>query len=223
MRKDPLVSGEVYHLMNKSIAGYRIFNTPAEFDYMLKALRYFSLLDPPNKMSLFMKKDERVLADGFEQVVGDLARIEGRGVQIISYSIMPTHFHILAKQLDNGNISSFMNKILITYTRYFNIKHERKGPLWVGRFNNVLVKTDEQLLHVTRYIHLNSVTAGLCEKAEQWPYSSYSEYVGREKVKYPMTNYDGLVDMTGEEYRQFCEDRAGYQRELAIIKRQAIE
>ena len=70
-----------------------------------------------------------------------------------------------------------MGDILNSYSRYFNTKQKRKGPLWEGRFENVLIKTDEQLLHLTRYIHLNPVTAYLVDQAKDWQASSYNEYL----------------------------------------------
>jgi putative transposase len=77
---------------------------------------------------------------------------------------MPTHIHLVLRQLKDGGISKFMSNILNSYSRYFNIKHNRKGPLWEGRFRKVLVGSDEQLLHLTRYVHLNPVTACLVDK-----------------------------------------------------------
>ena len=70
-----------------------------------------------------------------------------------------------------------MRRLLNSYTRYFNEKIKRKGPLWEGRFKKVLVNSDEQLLHLTRYVHLNPVSAGIVEKPEDWPCSSYREYI----------------------------------------------
>ena len=61
-------------------------------------------------------------------------------VEIIAYCIMPTHFHLVVKQLKEDGISFFIQQILNSYSRYFNIKTKRKGPLWEGRFQNVIIE-----------------------------------------------------------------------------------
>jgi putative transposase len=116
-----------------------------------------------------------------------------------------------------------MSTILNSYTRYFNTKHKRKGPLWESRFKSVLVETDEQLLHLTRYIHLNPVTAFLVDKPEEWKASSYNEYLLKVSGSDRTCNYDGILDIEPSSYRKFVEDRISYQRELAKIKELLIE
>lgn len=218
-----MVTGEIYHVMSKSIAGYQIFNTAADYTYLLNALYYFTLQTPPNKFSYFLRKDVVVQQRGFAASVQELAEQEGRSMQIIAYCLMPTHFHILVRQLSDQGISHALRRALNAYTRYFNIKHKRKGPLWMGRFKNVRIENDEQLLHVTRYLHINPVTAGLVAKPEEWPYSSYHEYLNPQSTAHLLTNHEGLLSISPQEYRLFCEDQISYQRELAIIKHQALE
>jgi putative transposase len=104
---------------------------------------------------------------------------------------MPTHFHAILKQLSSDGISIMMRKILDSYSRYFNIKNKRKGPLWESRFNRIVLKSDDELLHLTRYIHLNPVTAYLVEKPEDWPFSSYNEYIGNIKKEEGICNFSG--------------------------------
>jgi putative transposase len=94
-------------------------------------------------------------------------------VEVVAYCIMQTHFHLILKQVTEDGIAKFMGRILNGYSRYFNSLHSRVGPLWTGRFKNVLIRNDEHLLHLTRYIHLNPVSAGLVTKPEDWDYSSY--------------------------------------------------
>ncbi len=225
VRKGPLVTNQIYHVMSKSIAGYQIFNSKYDYDYFLKALRYFTLRIPPNKFSYFMKRSGAVQENGFESAVESLAKEQGTLVSVISFCIMPTHFHIVIKQDVDGGISDMMRRALNAYTRYFNIKHNRYGPLWTGRFKSVRIENDEQLLHITRYVFLNPVTANLVKKAEDWHYSSYKEVVDNNSVDCPWTrsSFNKLIRMSPSEYRSFCEDQADLQRELAIIKKQIIE
>jgi len=219
-RKDLLVVGEVYHIFNKSIAGFRIFNNDSEFSRMTVAIRYYQIGKPDFKFSQFIKptkaKDRHpaktISLSGKEKIV-----------QVIAYCFMPTHLHLILKQLKENGISTFMSNLLNSYARYFNIKHNRKGPLWEGRFKNVLVETDEQLLHLTRYIHLNPVTASLVNKPEKWPASSYREYISETSASGRICQYDDILDIKPADYKGFVEDRASYQRELALIKKLLFE
>jgi hypothetical protein len=63
---------------------------------------------------------------------------------------MPTPFHLVLGQAADQGIFRFISNTQNSYTRYFNTKPGRKGPLWEGRSKSVLVKADEQLPHLTR-------------------------------------------------------------------------
>jgi len=209
MRKDPLISGEIYHLFTKSIAEYKIFNNNDEFSRMVEAIDYYKTEKPNIKLSKFIKRHTNLK----NNIISDKKDL----IEIIAYCIMPTHIHLVLKQIKENGISVYMSNILNSYTRYFNTKHNRKGPLWEGRFKNVLVETDEQLLHLTRYIHLNPVTACLIDNPEQWTASSYEEYLSIEEND-KICNYEGILDIKPNTYKNFVHDRISYQRELAKIK-----
>ncbi len=214
IRKDPLVEGEVYHIFNKSIAGFKIFNNDSEFSRMLETIRYYQREKPALKFSKFLKLDS-IRKD----LHNETAHSDGEKlVEIVAFCLMPTHLHLLLKQLKENGISIFMSNILNSYARYFNTKHDRKGPLWEGKFKNVLVKTDEQLLHLTRYIHLNPVTAYLVDKPEEWSASSYGEYLLKVNENEKICKYDVLLQIEPTAYRKFVLDRGFYQRDLAKIK-----
>lgn len=218
IRKDLLVVGEIYHVFNKSIAGFKIFNNDSEFSRMTGTIRHYQREKPPVKFSQFIK-----LSRVKENQLGETIPLSEKEklVEIIAYCLMPTHLHLILKQLKENGVSIFMSNILNSYTRYFNTKINRKGPLWEGRFKNVLVETDEQLLHLTRYIHLNPVTAYLVNKPEEWPASSYQEYLF--KVNNKICKYNNILDIEPTSYRKFVQDLASYQRELATIKELLLE
>ena len=217
MRKNPLVNNEVYHIYNSSIAKFKIFNDTSEFSRIIDVVLYYQRKKPETKFCKFIRSSKN-REDG-DTSFSDKEKL----VEIIAYCFMPTHVHFILKQLRENGISIFMSNVCNSYARYFNTKHKRKGPLWEGRFKNVLVETDEQLLHLTRYIHLNPVTAGLCRKPEEWATSSYREYVSKVSDSDRICRYDGLLDIDSSSYRKFVEDRISYQKELAKIKSTIIE
>jgi len=221
VRKSPLITGSVYHIFNRSIADFIIFNDRRDYQRMLMLFFYFQIENPPSKFSYFIR--HKATADlGFFQVFDEIANDQDKNVQIIAYCLMPTHIHMILKQLKDKGISTYLSNISNAYARYFNICHRRKGPLWEGEFKNVLVENNDQLLHLTRYIHLNPVTASLVEKPEDWSYSSYLEYLGRDNI-HQFCNYENILEIDPKKYQAFVEDRIDYQKELAKIKKLSID
>jgi len=211
-RKIPLVKGEIYHIFTKSIAGFKIFNNNSEFERVLDVIRYYQKDSPSVKFSQITrpkKTKDRLNSFFFSK--------EENIIEIIAYCIMPTHIHLILKQLKENGISRFMSNILNSYTRYFNLRHERKGPLWEGRFKNVLVETDAQLLHLSRYIHLNPVTAYLVDDPADWNMSSYKEYLSEADSCRKVCKYDDILDIEPLTYKKFVKSRISDQRLLAEI------
>lgn len=221
VRKSPLVTGSVYHIFNRSIADFKIFNDERDYQRMLMLFSYFQIENPPSKFSYFIR--HRATADlGFFQMFDPIAKDEENIVQIIAYCLMPTHIHLILKQLKDKGISTYLSNASNAYARYFNTCHKRKGPLWEGEFKNVLAENNDQLLHLTRYIHLNPVTALLVEKPEDWSHSSYLEYLGSDNVR-QFCNHENILEIDPKNYQAFVEDRIDYQKELAKIKKLSID
>ena len=222
IRKKKLVTGEVYHIYSKSIAGFKIFNNCSDFARAIKMLRYYQIENMPLSFSRFIALGQ-IREEGFNRYFNFVSQGKDKNIQIIAYCFMPTHLHLVLKQLKNKGISIFMGNFLNSYSRYFNTTHKRKGPLWQGRFENVLVSKDEQLFHLTRYIHLNPVTAYLVDKPQQWLGSSYCEYLLKVKGNDRICEYDDILEVEPTAYKSFVEDRISYQRELAAIKDLLLE
>jgi putative transposase len=217
IRKQEIVTNNVYHILNKSIEKFIIFNTDYDYARMIELIKYYQFANVPVKYSYLMSRS-------IEEQINIKSYIKDKNeklVNIISYCLMPTHFHMTLQQFVDGGISKFVNLIQSSYSKYFNIKHDRKGPLWQGYYKNVLVSSDKQLLHLTRYHHLNPVSAGLIDKPEDWEYSSYNEYLGN--IKTPICNYNELLKFKPNVYKRFMENRINYQRELTRIKKIILE
>ncbi|RMG00715.1 MAG: hypothetical protein D6726_10860 [Nitrospirae bacterium] len=210
MRKQPLVTGSIYHVFNKSISGYRIFRTKKDYNRMLEMIKFYKYESPPVRFSAYINRKNK--DSFFERYFTDREHL----IEVIAYCLMPTHLHLVLKQLSDKGISVFMKNLLDSYTRYFNTKNNRKGPLWQGRFKSVLIEDDEQLLHLTRYIHLNPTSDDLVEKPEDWKYSSYNKYLCKSEEG--ICNYSEYIEMEAGEYKRFVESRQDYQKSLNILK-----
>ncbi|MCX5781544.1 MAG: transposase [Elusimicrobia bacterium] len=216
-RKIPLVEECIYHICTKTIADYVIFKAKKDYNRILGTLFYYMHENIPCKFSAFLELFENTKEEKLAEI-SDSNKL----VEIIAYCIMPTHLHLLLKQVKKGGISRYMEFVLKSYSKYFNAKLKRTGPLFQGRFKNILIETNEQLLHVTRYIHLNPVSAYLVNKPEEWKFSSFNEYLDFDNKK-QICNFTELIDLSPKNYREFVYDNIGYQRELQKIKHLTME
>ena len=137
---------------------------------------------------------------------------------------MPNHVHFLLKQLLDNGISKFMAKITNAFSHYFNVRHERVGHLFQGNFGAVRIEDDNQLIHVSRYIHLNPVTSYLIEigDIDNYEYSSYPEFIGK-RSGFSNTNDVLSYFKNIEDYKKFIKDQADYARQLENIKHLTLE
>jgi len=97
-------------------------------------------------------------------------------VEIHAYCLMPNHYHLLIRT-PLPNLSNALRHINSLYTRRFNVLSKRDGPLFRGRFKSIIVDSENYLLQLSRYIHLNPVKAGLVTKPNQFQWSSYPFYI----------------------------------------------
>lgn len=99
---------------------------------------------------------------------------------IHAYCMMDNHYHLLL-ETPSGNLPQIMRHINGAYTTYFNVKRDRAGHLFQGRYKAILVDMDEYAKELSRYIHLNPVRAKIVETPEQYDWSSYKYYIGKQK------------------------------------------
>lgn len=221
-RKIPLVTDQVYHVLNRGIASQPVFLGKKDYQRMLETILYYQNQNFPLSYSHLLRLPvERRIA-----VLERLKNEEKFLVEIIALCLMPNHFHLLLKQAQENGISTFMGNLTNSYTRYFNTKNERIGPLFQGKFKAVIMETDEQLIHVSRYIHLNpysSAVVKIPKDLKRYPYSSLPEYLGLSKTKFFQKEIvlDQFKDVVSYEKSVF--DQAEYQRQLEQIKHLIME
>lgn len=206
-----MVNDGIYHVFTKSIAGYMIFRSDSDYERMRSQLKYYRIKNPHLRFSHFLELNDK------ESFHIKYSAGKESLVEIIAYCLMPTHIHLVLRQLKDAGISSFMSNVLNSYTRYFNTKNIRKGPLWEGRFKSVSVDTDEQLLHLTRYLHLNPTTSFLVAHPDDWEFSSYREFIGKKNEDVLCKNSEYL-NIPPCDYEEFVISRKEDQQELAKIK-----
>ncbi len=143
-------------------------------------------------------------------------------VDILCYCLMSNHIHLLVKENVSSGTSRFMQKLLNGYAKYFNMNQQRTGSLFTNPFHAVLINGDEQLLHVSRYIHLNPYIAHMTDKVLSYRWSSLAEYISNSNEPTCHTNLIHSL-LKPQEYKKFVVDEAEYARSIADIKHLLID
>jgi putative transposase len=208
----PFINNEIYHVFNRGSDKRNVFLQPRDYSRFTKTFYYYQFIGPKPKFSTLNKKK-----------LDDLnPDPNSKLVEIYSYCLMPNHFHFLVKQLKTNGISIFMSQLLNSYTKYFNTKRKRIGPLFQGAFKSTSIQTDEQLIHLSRYIHLNPAVSGIVNNPKDYVWSSYKEYLHRSNG---FCSTDLILNLfpSRKEYCKFTEEQIEYGITLEIIKRQIID
>jgi REP element-mobilizing transposase RayT len=97
--------------------------------------------------------------------------------QTFGYCLMGNHYHLLLRTRQ-PTLSRGMQWLNGCYARWFSVRHGHQGHVLFRRFHAVLVASDTQLVDTLRYVLRNPVKAGLCERPDDWPWSSYLATAG---------------------------------------------
>lgn len=207
----PFVNGQFYHVYNRGSEKRQIFDSKRDYQHFLKTIKYYQLEGPKPKLSHF---------NNFSFFKPELSQ---NIAEIIAYCLMPNHFHFLIKQTKDGGITEFISKLTNSYTRYYNTKYNRVGPLFQGEFKAVLVDYDEQLLHLSRYIHLNPLVAYLIKDLADYEWSSYNEYINSKQEGICSKQEVLAFFKSSQEYKQFILDQVDYALQIAHLQHKLIE
>ncbi|MCL4386966.1 transposase [Patescibacteria group bacterium] len=209
-RITPFVNEHYYHIYNRGVEKRNIFESGWDKSRFIKTMRYYQLEGPKPRLSNFFKY--QIFKPNFDKKI----------VNIICYCLMPNHFHFLLKQVKDNGITEFVSKLSNSYTKYFNTKNKRVGPLFQGEFKSVLIESDEQLIHVSRYIHLNPLVSYLVKDLNLYKWSSYREYINGTKGICDKKDILAFFN-SPKQYKQFVLDQADYALNLELIKHQILE
>lgn len=190
-----------YHTYNRGVDKRKIFMDEQDYTVFLYLLKYY--LSPP-------KKDEKHPLINTTSAVIRPRPIKNlyQQIELIAFCLMPNHFHLLIKQKTINGMTRLLHKLLTIYSMYFNRRHKRTGHLFQGRYKAVLVDSDEYLLYLTGYIHLNPATLTGPDPV-RYPYSSLDYYLGNKKSKW-------IKPKSGQAYRELPKDPREIIGKLAI-------
>ncbi|HEY4522042.1 MAG TPA: hypothetical protein VJH91_00160 [Candidatus Paceibacterota bacterium] len=183
--RQPFAIDEWYHCYNRGVDKRKIFQTKADYERFLLLLY---VCNGTRAVHVSNLKDRRL-----HSILSDTTINRGKTlVEIGAYSLMPNHFHLVLKEIQEGGIASFMQKVFTGYTMFFNKKNDRTGALVAGPFKSKHVPNDEYLKHLIAYVHLNS--AELFDSA--WKKGTGNRQLLEQKL--PLYSYCSLPDFLGQ-------------------------
>ena len=212
--KPVFVDNEIYHMYNRGVAKQNIFNDERDYDRFSKTISYFLESKPAQKLS-------NIDPDTLKLILNQPAK--DPIVEILAYCLMPNHFHLLVKQLKVGGITNFTRRTFDSYTRYYNTRHDRVGTIYQGKVKGVHIDNDTQLLHVSRYIHLNPYVDKLVDNPTNYKWSSYQQYIRNYNNRACNTSFILSIMDKGQSYKDFVMDYAEYARDIAYIKKFTLD
>ncbi|MBI5356189.1 transposase [Candidatus Collierbacteria bacterium] len=211
----------IYHVYNRGVNRRKIFKRESDYFDFREILRYFLIGFPDCKVSDTLQHQSPFSMRWRmkNKPVSFTADPKGNGmfkniIELLAYCLMPNHFHFLIRICKVSDtlqspISEFMKRIGITYAHKFNHDNQRVGPLFQGRFKIKELDTDERVMHVSRYIHINPTMAGLVNKPENWQWSNINDYyLFPTKTPFSISKPKfviGLFRNRPTEYREFVE------------------
>lgn len=148
--------GGHYHIYNRGNARQNVFLDEDDYRFFLLRLR------------------QNLRARGNEE--RHFRPLPPNSFTLISYCLMPNHFHLQIRQNSDLPTGVLIGKICTSYSMYFNKKYDRVGHIFQDRFKQASIEDDRYFLWLASYIHLNPVKAHLAKNATDYPWSSAGEY-----------------------------------------------
>lgn len=176
MRNIKIAPGEYYHIFNRGMNKQNIFLSKYDYIRFLLTLMFLQssvvITNIKRMIDYYVQHSVLHIEETERQKI-----IRNRYIEIVSFCLMPNHFHIIVKEVDEGGISRYMQRVLNSYTKYFNKKYDKSGHLFQGPYKAVHIKDDRQLLYLSTYIHKNPTELSVWKNKEiDYPWSSFQDY-----------------------------------------------
>lgn len=211
----PILSiDEIYHVFNKTIGKEVVFSFQNNLKRILETVNYYRYFQQV-KFSKFQtfSPDQQ---DGYLKTITKKLPL----VEIYVFSFMPNHFHFLLKQLQDQGTSKFLSDTQNSFAKYYNLKNDRDGGLFLNNFKAKRIRNNEEFIHVSRYIHLNHTTSGIIkfEQLSTYEWTSLPCYLNKNDSLFINTKPILSYYITPQKYLKFLSNQVDYQRKLKLIK-----
>ena len=200
----------MYHVYNRGNNKRQIFFDDNDCAVFLSFLKYALLSD--ENFTANQEVDRSLISTAEEFNLRRLG-LSGK-LELVSYCLLPNHFHLQFYQYDIDAITKLMRSIATGYVMYFNKKYETSGSLFQGVYKASKIKDESYNQHISRYIHLNALDNGA--DFRYYDYSSYKYYSGSAKADWVHPD-KGMNGMNPQQYEQFVTDWIPQRQEAKDI------
>ena len=208
IRKDNLVSGEIYHIYNRGVDKRDIFMDDEDRFRFIHDLFEFNDENAVSNLGIHLNTN-KTKEVGLPYINRKPRKVL---VEILAFCMMDNHYHMIVRQKAENGITEFMRKLGTGYTNYFNQKYERTGALFQGRFKSVCIKSNAHLMYLPIYIHLNPLDFKFhtwrekkiknykeaIEFLDSYRWSSYMDYTGQKNFP-SLIKKDFILSRIGDE------------------------
>lgn len=166
-----------YHIYNRGVEKRKIFVDEQDYRVFLSYLKLYLL---PKQKSIKELEHNNYKIENKEKTISEIYTLNNffEKIHLLSFVLMPNHFHLELWQQNKNDIEFFMRSLITKYSKYFNKKYDRIGPLFQGRYKAVIVQSTEYILYLSKYIHLNPLELlNKDQLLEGYPWSSYQSYL----------------------------------------------
>ena len=174
MRKTIFTPGNYYHIYNRGVHKQNVYLNKQDYTRFLFLILF---LQSPLSFPQISRHTSKFLKGyGFsveDNITSEISK--KRTVELVSFVLMPNHFHLILREIKEGGISDYMQRVQNGYTKYFNIKYKKSGHLFQGPFGAVEVEDNNQFLYLSSYIHKNPKE--LNQNILEYPWSSCKDYI----------------------------------------------
>jgi putative transposase len=153
---------------------------------------------------------ELLFADGADRLsmIGQIERVTlDTDWTCIAVVVMGTHCHLIV-DAGEGVLADAMKRINWAYALNHNKRHGRRGHRVGSRYRSKPIESEAYLLGCYRYVVRNPVEAGLCERPEQWPWSSYASTIERSSA-FPFVDATLVLDQLDPDHETAIERLRG--------------
>ena len=171
------VENGYYHIYNRGVEKRVIFLDQQDYSVFLSYLKEYLL--PKKEKNLHERLSNPQISSVEKNKILKSLQLNNfnQEITLLSYCLMPNHFHFFVKQKSVNTIDKFMNSLATRYTMYFNRKYNRVGSLYQDVYKAILISSEAHFLHLSRYIHKQAL------KLNNQP-CSYPEYIGLRKTSW---------------------------------------
>lgn len=217
------VANSYYHLYNRGVEKRIICIDEQDYAVLLSYLKTYLLPRDDQALRNIILSETRSYHE--KSQASRLLNMNNffSSVELVAFCLMSNHFHFLVKQKNENDIDRFMNSLFTRYSMYFNRRYKRVGPLFQGLYKAVLVTNDNQLLHLSRYIHRNPLQKGSALRG--YTFSSYPSYLGLQKTEWihseSILSFFNKSNKTS--YESFVEDVSLNEDSISLLGASCID